>query len=75
MLFRSDQAITSATDATEEKSTVDVEISHETDVSIAIDALKTAFHAVGYFPEGEGLGSFAEAGNPVMALVSTHKKL
>nr|XP_010936291.1 SWI/SNF complex subunit SWI3D [Elaeis guineensis] len=65
-----DQAITSATDATEDKSTVDVEISHETDVSIAIDALKTAFHAVGYFPEGEGLGSFAEAGNPVMALAA-----
>lgn len=69
------QAITSATDATEEKSTVDIEISHETDINIAIDALKTAFHAVGYFPEGGGLGSFAEAGNPVMALVSVHSRL
>ncbi|XP_008790351.1 SWI/SNF complex subunit SWI3D [Phoenix dactylifera] len=65
-----DQAITSATNATEKKSTVDVEISYETGVSIALDALKTAFHAVGYFPEEGGLGSFAEAGNPVMALAA-----
>jgi SWI/SNF related-matrix-associated actin-dependent regulator of chromatin subfamily C len=34
------------------------------------NALKEAFAAVGYSPEPEGPSSFAEVGNPVMALVS-----
>lgn len=38
--------------------------------NIAIDALKDAFEAVGYMLEQGRLPSFAEAGNPVMALVS-----
>ncbi|MQL83342.1 hypothetical protein Taro_015839 [Colocasia esculenta] len=37
---------------------------------IAIDALKTAFQAVGSMPEDGGPFSFAEAGNPVMALAA-----
>lgn len=36
----------------------------------ALNALKDAFAAVGYSPEPEGPSSFAEVGNPVMALVS-----
>jgi len=36
----------------------------------AINALKEAFAAVGYSPGPEGPSSFAEVGNPVMALVS-----
>lgn len=37
----------------------------------AIDVLKEAFKAVGYLPEEGELGSFTDAGNPVMALVCT----
>lgn len=37
----------------------------------AINVLKDAFKAVGYSPEESELGSFADAGNPVMALVCT----
>ncbi|KAJ4762636.1 SWI/SNF complex subunit SWI3D [Rhynchospora pubera] len=36
----------------------------------AIDVLKDAFNAVGYLPEEAELGSFADAGNPVMALAA-----
>ncbi|CAL9151206.1 unnamed protein product [Musa hybrid cultivar] len=63
-----DEPITSKTDRLVNKNTADVNICHETGASFAIDALKAAFQAVGYFPEQGGLGSFAEAGNPVMAL-------
>lgn len=42
---------------------------------VAIDALKAAFGATGYVPEQEGLPSFAEAGNPVMALTAFLKEL
>ncbi|RWV93391.1 hypothetical protein GW17_00044150 [Ensete ventricosum] len=65
-----DEPITSKTDLLVNKNTADVNICHETGASFAIDALKAAFQAVGYFPEQGGLGSFAEAGNPVMALAA-----
>uniref|UniRef100_A0A1D1Z7J1 SWI/SNF complex subunit SWI3D n=1 Tax=Anthurium amnicola TaxID=1678845 RepID=A0A1D1Z7J1_9ARAE len=38
--------------------------------SVATNALKTAFQTVGSLPEAGGILSFAEAGNPVMALAS-----
>ncbi|CAL9128652.1 unnamed protein product [Musa textilis] len=65
-----DEPITSKTDLLVNTNTADVNICHETGASFAIDALKAAFQAVGYFPEQGGLGSFAEAGNPVMALAA-----
>ncbi|KAF0910346.1 hypothetical protein E2562_001526 [Oryza meyeriana var. granulata] len=46
----------------------DVDTSRENASNFAIDTLKSAFEAVGYFPEHEG--SFADAGNPVMALAA-----
>ncbi|CAD5183706.1 unnamed protein product [Musa acuminata subsp. malaccensis] len=64
-----DERITSKTDPLVNKSTDDKHIFQENGASFAIDALKAAFQAVGYFPE-QGLGSFAEAGNPVMALAA-----
>ncbi|URD74538.1 Zinc finger, ZZ type [Musa troglodytarum] len=64
-----DERITSKTDPLVNKSTDDEHIFQENGASFAIDALKAAFQAVGYFPE-QGLGSFAEAGNPVMALAA-----
>lgn len=50
------------------ENSVDVDTSRENASNFAIDTLKSAFEAVGYFPEHEG--SFADAGNPVMALAS-----
>ena len=49
---------------------VKVKIDQEADNDCAINALKEAFAAVGYSPGPEGPSSFAEVGNPVMALVS-----
>ncbi|XP_077233305.1 DNA-binding family protein [Tasmannia lanceolata] len=47
-----------------------VEVVPETDSNLALDALKSAFQAVGILPNpGESL-SFAESGNPVMALAA-----
>ncbi|WOK92280.1 hypothetical protein Cni_G00971 [Canna indica] len=63
-----DEPITSKTDPLLNENTAD-NIAHEDAANFAIDALKAAFQAVGYFPE-RGLGSFAEAGNPVMALAA-----
>jgi len=68
-----DHTVSSPTDVSKRKDASELEVSCETGVSnasIAIDALKAAFQAVGYVPEQEELPSFAEAGNPVMALVS-----
>jgi SWI/SNF related-matrix-associated actin-dependent regulator of chromatin subfamily C len=59
-----------ATDASgENASNVATDASGENASNDAIDILKSAFEAVGHFPGDEG--SFADAGNPVMALVST----
>ncbi|KAG8062396.1 hypothetical protein GUJ93_ZPchr0003g17475 [Zizania palustris] len=46
----------------------DIDTSRGNVSDFAIVTLKSAFEAVGYFPEHEG--SFADAGNPVMTLVS-----
>lgn len=65
-----DQPASPVIDPLKTKDTDKVEISSETSANIAIEVLKTAFQAIGYYPEqGESL-SFAESGNPVMALVS-----
>lgn len=65
-----DQTVSSPTDVSKGKDDSELVVACENASSIAIDALKAAFQAVGYLPEEEGLSSFAEAGNPVMALVS-----
>uniref|UniRef100_A0A0D9VYC4 SWI/SNF complex subunit SWI3D n=1 Tax=Leersia perrieri TaxID=77586 RepID=A0A0D9VYC4_9ORYZ len=44
----------------------DVDTSHVNASNFAIDTLKSAFEAVGYFPEHEG--SFSDAGNPAAFL-------
>lgn len=49
---------------------VKVEVTQETGANFALNALKAAFQAVGSLPNQGGSLSFAEAGNPVMALVS-----
>uniref|UniRef100_A0A0E0P4H1 SWIRM domain-containing protein n=1 Tax=Oryza rufipogon TaxID=4529 RepID=A0A0E0P4H1_ORYRU len=46
------------------------ETSGENTSNIVNDVLKYAFEAVGHIPKIEDLGSFTEAGNPVMALVA-----
>ncbi|OAY77292.1 SWI/SNF complex subunit SWI3D [Ananas comosus] len=61
-------AYQSDTDDTEKKNTDN--ISSESASDSAVDALKSAFQAVGFFSENGELGSFAEAGNPVMALAA-----
>ncbi|KAJ7967336.1 SWI/SNF complex subunit SWI3D [Quillaja saponaria] len=50
------------------KSTSDVKLIQKTGEDCAIKALSEAFEAVGYVPGAEGPLSFAEVGNPVMAL-------
>ncbi|KAG8097987.1 hypothetical protein GUJ93_ZPchr0013g33809 [Zizania palustris] len=45
-----------------------IENKYANNSDFAVDTLKSAFEAVGYFPEHEG--SFADAGNPVMALAA-----
>ncbi|XP_072991015.1 SWI/SNF complex subunit SWI3D [Typha latifolia] len=65
-----DPPISSNGDAVEKKESADIETSAEGSTNIAIDALRSAFHAVDYFPEKGNSGSFAEAGNPVMALAA-----
>jgi SWI/SNF related-matrix-associated actin-dependent regulator of chromatin subfamily C len=54
-------------DSDENNNSVLVECTPET----AINVLKDAFKAVGFLPDESELGSFADAGNPVMALVCT----
>ncbi|KRH24487.2 hypothetical protein GLYMA_12G044200v4 [Glycine max] len=49
---------------------VKVKIDQEADNDCAINALKEAFAAVGYSPGPEGPSSFADVGNPVMALAT-----
>ncbi|GJN11980.1 hypothetical protein PR202_ga30220 [Eleusine coracana subsp. coracana] len=60
----------SVTDPANEKKLSDVNVSVEHASSFVIDVLKSAFEAVGHFPEKENTGSFTEAGNPVMALAA-----
>lgn len=49
---------------------IKVKLDEEVDNECVLNALKEAFAAVGYSLEPEGPSSFAEVGNPVMALVS-----
>ncbi|KAL5788564.1 hypothetical protein ACOSP7_005513 [Xanthoceras sorbifolium] len=48
----------------------DVKDSPETGENIALKALREAFEAVGYLPTPESPHSFADVGNPVMALAA-----
>ncbi|KAI9180194.1 hypothetical protein LWI28_002190 [Acer negundo] len=54
------------------KSEVNSDVKHslETGENIALKALREAFEAVGYLPTPESPHSFAEVGNPVMALAA-----
>uniref|UniRef100_J3LSA9 SWI/SNF complex subunit SWI3D n=1 Tax=Oryza brachyantha TaxID=4533 RepID=J3LSA9_ORYBR len=63
-----EQEKSSDTDPILKDNSVGVDTSQENASSFAIDTLKSAFESVGYFPEHEG--SFADAGNPVMALAA-----
>jgi len=54
---------------TAKENSADVDTSGEKLSNFAIDILKSVFEAAGHSPEYEG--SFADAGNPVMALVSS----
>lgn len=47
-----------------------VKLGEEVGDDCVLNALKEAFAAVGYAPEPEGPSSFAEVGNPVMALAA-----
>ncbi|CAN6281607.1 unnamed protein product [Urochloa humidicola] len=53
---------------TVKENSADVDASGEKLLNVAIDILKSAFEAAGHIPEYEG--SFADAGNPVMALAA-----
>lgn len=50
--------------------TSEVQVDEEADENWALKALREAFEAVGYLPAPDHPLSFAEVGNPVMALVS-----
>ncbi|CAN6322790.1 unnamed protein product [Urochloa humidicola] len=54
--------------STVKENSADVDTSGEKLPNVAIDILKSAFEAAGHSPEYEG--SFADAGNPVMALAA-----
>ncbi|KAG4386752.1 hypothetical protein GLYMA_11G118900v4 [Glycine max] len=64
----SDEKSTEGTSKSEDA--VKVKIDQEAGNDCAINALKEAFAAVGYSPGPEGPSSFAEVGNPVMALAT-----
>ncbi|PKA59837.1 SWI/SNF complex subunit SWI3D [Apostasia shenzhenica] len=53
----------------------EVDQSHESNSCFAIDALKSAFHAIGFAPEEAKPNSFVEAGNPVMVLAAFFARL
>lgn len=57
-------------DTSKMEDTSEVKVGHEAGENCALKALKEAFEAVGYSSTPDGPLSFAEAGNPVMALVS-----
>ncbi|KAK8938294.1 SWI/SNF complex subunit SWI3D [Platanthera guangdongensis] len=68
-VMSSDQPVSSPADVSGRKHT-EVDLSSETCSNFAIEALKCAFHAVGFTDEAAKPSSFAEAGNPVMTLVA-----
>lgn len=57
-------------DPANKKNSADVNVSGEHASNFVIDVLRSTFEAVGHFLSKEDLCSFAEAGNPVMTLVS-----
>lgn len=57
-------------DPAKKETSADVDIPGKVTSNVVIDVLKSAFEAVGHIPEQEDMGSFAEAGNPVMALAA-----
>lgn len=62
----------SLVDPANKKNSADVDVSGEHASNFVIDVLRSTFEAIGHFLDKEDSGSFAEAGNPVMALVSRH---
>jgi len=58
-------------DPAHQKNSANADVSGEHTSNFVIDVLRSTFEAVDHFLGQEDLGSFAEAGNPVMALVST----
>lgn len=59
-------------DPAHKKTSANADVSGEHTSNFVIDVLRSTFEAVDHFLGQEDLGSFAEAGNPVMTLVSTH---
>jgi len=57
-------------DPANKKKSTDADVSEEQASDFVSGALRSTFEAVGHFPGKDDLGSFAEAGNSVMALVS-----
>ncbi|XP_061363567.1 SWI/SNF complex subunit SWI3D-like [Gastrolobium bilobum] len=65
----SDEKTSEGTSKSEEDA-VEVKFGQDAGKDCALNALKEAFAAVGYSPGPEGPSSFAEVGNPVMALAA-----
>ncbi|TKW22425.1 hypothetical protein SEVIR_4G227600v4 [Setaria viridis] len=57
-------------DPANKKNLADVDVSGEHASNFVIDVLRSTFEVIGHFLDKEDLGSFAEAGNPVMALAA-----
>nr|CAB3486391.1 unnamed protein product [Digitaria exilis] len=57
-------------DPANKKNSADVNVSGEHASNFVIDVLRSTFEAVGHFQSKEELCSFAEVGNPVMALAA-----
>ncbi|XP_043713043.1 SWI/SNF complex subunit SWI3D [Telopea speciosissima] len=65
-----EQSLSLHMDPSKSKDGNQVKVASDLDVNRALKALKEAFQAVSSLPEPEGSLSFAEAGNPVMALAA-----
>jgi SWI/SNF related-matrix-associated actin-dependent regulator of chromatin subfamily C len=59
-------------DPAHKKNSANADVSGEHTSNFVIDVVRSTFEAVDHFLGQEDFGSFAEAGNPVMALVSTY---
>lgn len=67
---KEDNASEAKTEISKEKDTSTVKVEEKSGENIALKALREAFDDIGYPLTPEGHHSFAEAGNPVMAVVS-----
>ncbi|KAJ4962706.1 hypothetical protein NE237_022645 [Protea cynaroides] len=65
-----DQSFSSQMDTSKSKDGSQVKVASDLDTDYALNAMKEAFQAVNSLPEPGGSFSFAEAGNPVMALAA-----